>query len=238
MEYNNNTVETPKDMGSKHKPFNLDIDVINTKHRQENNTTYCDMAFKLNLNEFENNYFTFSESFIKNKISEFLPIIKTIYNYSYSDFNPIVAKFYILPTGTAKVLVFDSQYYKKYRKFDNEHLLSVGQIIPAKKVLNAVNKYGEINEYNYCSTFKTTGKAVCMANDQYNQLFGEALSQQKAMLKASIRINKLFKVISNKAEQMYKTLETAISATDSYNIRLTEMIAKSSDNETNETDSQ
>lgn len=206
------------------KHFELSIDVINTRHRKEDNTTYCDMSFKINLNEFERMTHTFNESFIKNEISEFLPIVKTIYNYSYSDTNPVIAKFYILPSGTAKVLEFNTQYYKKYRKFDNEHLLSVDQIIPVKQILNAVNKYGEMNVYNYCPTFKVTGKAVCAPEDVYDSKIGEVLSEEKAMIKASTRINKLFKVIAKKTLNMYGTLEGAISHTDEYNTRITNLI--------------
>ena len=177
----------------------LNVSIQDTTYRTEGNTTYCDMIIKVNLNNFENQFFGFTPTFVKKVISEHLPVVKTITNYCYSDLTPVVAKYYITPGGKAKVLAFDKNYYKKYRKVQPENLVNVGDMIPVKDIIKTS---GECESYDYCQTFTVTGKAVCVPGDEYNENKGMLISSAKATSKAAQRINRLYEAIRNRIEKM------------------------------------
>ena len=177
----------------------LNVSIQDTTYRTEGNTTYCDMIIKVNLNNFENQFFSFTPTFVKKVISEHLPVVKTITNYCYSDLTPVVAKYYITPGGKAKVLAFDKNYYKKYRKIQPENLVNVGDMIPVKDIIKTS---GECESYDYCQTFTVTGKAVCVPGDVYNEDKGMLISSAKATAKAAQRINRLYQAIRNRIEKM------------------------------------
>ena len=178
----------------------LNVSIQDTTYRTEGNTTYCDMIIKVNLNNFENQFFGFTPTFVKKVISEHLPVVKTVTNYCYSDLTPVVAKYYITPGGQAKVLAFDKNYYKKYRKVDSENLLNVGQMIPVKDIIKTC---GECESYDYCQTFTVTGKAVCVPEDEYSADKGKLIASSKAAAKAAQRINRLYQAIRDRIEKMH-----------------------------------
>lgn len=178
----------------------LNVSIQDTTYRTEGNTTYCDMIIKVNLNNFENQFFNFTPTFVKKVISEHLPVVKTVTNYCYSDINPVVAKYYITPGGSAKVLAFDKNYYKKYRKVANDNLLTIGQMVPIKDIIKTC---GECETYDYCQTFTVTGKAVCVPGDEYSADKGKLIASSKATAKAAQRINRLYQAIRDRIEKMH-----------------------------------
>lgn len=178
----------------------FDAKVLNTKLRTEDNTVYCDMTVKVNLRHYEEMFFQFNQSFIKNVIGAYLPIVCTVTNANYSMNEPVVAKYYILPGGTAKVLVFNRKYYKNVRGKDVDFLPQVGDIIPARTIIKPL---GECIEYDYCETFKVTAKAVCAPEDTFVQSIGEELSSHRAALKAGSTICTLYGAIQARAQKMW-----------------------------------
>ena len=186
------------------KNSGISVNIQDTKYRIEGSTTYCDMTVKVNLNNFEEKYFIFTQPFIKKVLSEHLPVVMSIINYSYSDTEPVVAKYYITPGGDAKVLKFDRYYYKKVRRFSNEELVKVGDIIPVKQMVTACN---ECVEYDYCETFKVTGKAVCLSEDVFDEKIGRAISSWKATSKAVNRLAKLYSALMARTETMNNSLK-------------------------------
>lgn len=208
----------------------LNVSIQDTTYRTDGNTTYCDMIIKVNLNNFENQFFGFTPTFVKKVISEHLPVVKTVTNYCYSDITPVVAKYYITPGGQAKVLVFDKNYYKKYRKVDNDSLLTVGQMIPVKDIIKTC---GECESYDYCQTFTVTGKAVCVPDDEYNADKGKLIASSKATAKAAHRINRLYQAIRDRIEKMHNCINdehtTSLNWIDQSN-KVIESINKAIDN--------
>lgn len=178
----------------------FDAKVLNTKFRTEGNTVYCDMTVKVNLRHYEEMFFQFNQSFIKNVIGAYLPIVCTITNANYSMNEPVVAKYYILPGGTAKVLAFNRKYYKNVRGKAADFLPQVGDIIPARTI---IKPHGECVEYDYCETFKVTAKAVCAPEDTFVQSIGEELSLHRAELKAASTIFMLYGAIQRRAQKMW-----------------------------------
>ena len=178
----------------------LNVSIQDTTYRTDGNTTYCDMIIKVNLNNFENQFFGFTPTFVKKVISEHLPVVKTVTNYCYSDLHPVVAKYYITPGGKAKVLAFDTNYYKKYRKLGSEKLMNVGDMVPIKDIIKTC---GECETYDYCQTFTVTGKAVCLPGDEYNKDQGMIIASSKATAKAAQRINRLYQAIRDRIEKMH-----------------------------------
>jgi len=178
----------------------FDAKVLNTKFRTEDSTVYCDMTVKVNLRHYEEMFFQFNQSFIKNVIGTYLPIVCTVTNANYSMNEPVVAKYYILPGGTAKVLAFNRKYYKHVRGKDTEFLPQVGDIIPVRTIIKPL---GECVEYDYCETFKVTAKAVCAPEDTFVQSIGEELSLHRAALKAGSTICTLYGAIQARAQKMW-----------------------------------
>ena len=183
----------------------LNVTIQDTKYRVDGNAVYCDMIVKVNLDSFEQQYFQFTPKFVKKVIGEHLPIVKSITNYCYSDVHPLVAKYYIVPGGGAKVLAFDKNYYKKCRKLDNEKLLNVGDVIPVKQIIKTDC---ECETYDYCQTFTITGKAVCLPEDEFNLEKGKFLASCKAAEKVSKRVSRLYHAIWNRAGAAFKAVET------------------------------
>ena len=186
----------------------LTISVQDTKYRTEGRTTYCDMAVKVNLNSFENQFCQFTQTFIKKVIGEHLPLVETVIDHNYSDLKPVVAKYYLLPGGPAKVLAFDRKYYKHLRKFPEELLLNVGDIIPAKDI---ILRAGQCVEYDYCQTFTVTGKAVCVDGDTFDPKTGQMIALSKATAKASTRIHNLYKAIHQRCHLMADEIDTGLA---------------------------
>lgn len=183
----------------------LSVTIQDTKYRVEGNVTYCDMLVKVNLNSFENQFYHFTPDFVRKTISEHLPIVKSVVNYGYSDLYPVVAKYYILPGGPAKVLAFNKKYYRRYHGLDNSELLNVGDMIP-------VNKMPKVNcecvQYDYCQTFTVTGKAVCLPEDQFDEEKGKAIASQKALEKGAHRVNRLYSAILDRTQKMWTEIYT------------------------------
>ena len=177
----------------------LNVSIQDTTYRIDGNTTYCDMVIKVNLNNFENQFFNFTPTFVKKVISEHLPVVKTVTNFCYSDITPVVAKYYITPGGQAKVLAFDKNYYRKYRQVEPNRFLEVGQMVPVKDIIKT---YGECESYDYCQTFTVTGKAVCVPDDEYNMDKGKLIASSKATAKAAQRINRLYQAIRDRIGKM------------------------------------
>ena len=191
----------------------LNVSIQDTTYRTEGNTTYCDMIIKVNLNNFENQFFGFTPTFVKKVISEHLPVVKTVTNYGYSDLTPVVAKYYITPGGKAKVLAFDKNYYKKYRKVDSDNLLNVGDMVPIKDIIKTC---GECESYDYCQTFTVTGKAVCVPDDEYNADKGKLIASSKATAKAAQRINRLYQAIRERIDKMHTCINDEYATTLSW----------------------
>lgn len=183
----------------------FDAKVLNTKFRTEDNTVYCDMTVKVNLRHYEEMFFQFNQSFIKNVIGTYLPIVCTVTNANYSMNEPVVAKYYILPGGTAKVLAFNRKYYRHVRGKDTDFLPQVGDIIPARTIIKPL---GECVEYDYCETFKVTAKAACAPEDTFVQSIGEKMSLYRAELKAASTIDMLYRTVKERAKKMldYNTI--------------------------------
>lgn len=181
------------------------INIQDTKFRVENNVTYCDMVLKVNLNSFEQQFFQFTPKFVKKVISEHLPVVRTITNYSYSDTNHVVAKYYITPGGNAKVMAFDKKYYKNYYGLTNDKLFNVGDEIPVKSIIKP--RYHECDNYDYCQTFTVTGKAICLPEDEFTKSKGELIASSKAAMKGAVRINRLYECMWQKVTKTLKTVE-------------------------------
>lgn len=186
------------------KPSVLNVTIQDTQFRIEGNTTYCDMLVKVNLKSFEEQFYHFTPTFVKKVIGEHLPIIKSVINYGYSELEPVVAKYYILPGGPVKVLAFNKKYYKQFYGFDETEVLNVGDIIPLKDMV----KVGcECVQYDYCQTFTVTGKAVCLPEDEFNEDYGKHLASCKACEKITLRVKSLFKVINDKVIKMQEAVK-------------------------------
>lgn len=198
---------------TENKPFVLNVTIQDTKYRIEGNVTYCDMLVKVNLNSFENQFYHFTPDFVRKTISEHLPIVKSVINYGYSDLEPVVAKYYILPGGPAKVLAFNQKYYKRYHRLDNSELLEVGDFMPVNK-LPKVNY--ECVQYDYCQTFTVTGKAICLPEDQFDEEKGKALASQKAIAKGAKRVNRLYAAILGKTTKMMNEIQTQYDITSEW----------------------
>lgn len=188
----------------------LNVTIQDTKYRVEGNATYCDMVIKVNLNAFEQKFHQFTPNFVKKVIGEHLPVVKTILNYGYSDLEPVVAKYYMIPGGPAKVLAFNKKYYKRYHNFTNDQLVEVGDIIPVKEIVKAC---GECVQYDYCQTFVVTGKAICLPDDQFDDEKGKALASQKAIAKGAKRINRLYGAILGKTTKMVDEIQAQYNIT-------------------------
>ncbi len=203
----------------------LNVTIQNTKYRIDGNTIHCDMLVKVNLNSFENQFFHFTPDFVRKTISEHLPIVKSVINYGYSDLEPVVAKYYILPGGPAKVLAFNKKYYKRYHGFDDSQLLEVGDMIPIKD-LPKVNY--ECVQYDYCQTFTVTGKAVCLPEDEFDEEKGKLIASQKAACKGAVRVNRLYAAILGKANKMMNEIQTEYDTTNGW-VKQAENIKESID---------
>ena len=175
----------------------LNVKVNDTVYSTDGNSIKCEMAVSVNLNNFEQQFFTFTPAFVKKVIGKHLPIIKTVINHNME--NPVVAKYYILPGGPVKVLEFNRDYYKRYRGFKREELLNIGQEIPINKVPKSS---GECEMFDYCESFMVTGKAICHPDDTFNLEKGKVVAQAKAIVKASARLELLFNEILDRANKM------------------------------------
>jgi hypothetical protein len=182
----------------------LNVSIQNTNFRFEGNTTFCDLVVKVNLKNFEKQFYQFTPTFIKNVIGEYLPIVKSVVNYGYSDLKPVVAKYYITPGGPARVLSFDKKYYKLMRGLDDSCLFEPGDLIPVK---NMVKVHNECVQYDYCQTFTVTGKAVCLPEDVFNEETGRNIAYKKAMDKGYSRMLHLFNTLSNKTKKMFEEID-------------------------------
>lgn len=158
----------------------------------ENRTVTCTIACKINLNELERQFMSMNKPFIKNVIGNYLPIIKAIYNYNYSD-SPVV-KYYIVPGEDVKVLDIDNEYFEEYKNTDVNHYM--GEYINRKDVLNACYSDGEVTYFEYCETFKTTGRAVCDEHDEFDETIGKSIALNKATRTACLRVIGLYSKIN------------------------------------------
>lgn len=186
----------------------LNTKIQDTKYSVEGNIVHCELTLKINLKNFEEKFFGFTQSFIKNDIGKYLPILKTVCNYNHSDENPVVARYYIMPDGTAKVLAYNRQYYKRLQKlhiYNMKKLAMVGDIIPAKYTAPAL---GETEYYDYCTTFRVTGKATCHPNDKFNEKIGKILAYGKAISKAINHVERLYETIWIRVGCMSDTIKT------------------------------
>lgn len=191
----------------------LNVTIQDTQFHTDGNATYCDMLVKVNLNSFENQFYHFTPTFVKKVIGEHLPIVKSVINYGYSELEPVVAKYYILPGGPVKVLAFNKKYYKRFHGFDESELLEVGDIISMKEMPKVSCK---CVQYDYCQTFTVTGKAVCLPEDEFDIEKGKALASQKAVAKGAQRINRLYAAILGKTTKMMNEIQAQYDITNNW----------------------
>lgn len=185
----------------------INFDILRETYDKVDGKTVCTLNCKISLMEFERKNFSFTEHFIKEKIGNWLPTIKTIYNYSLK--NPIIGKFYILPSAigyTAKVIEYNTEYYSQYRHIPSDKLLNKGDIINIKSIPGVYRKVGETSDITYTETFKITGVSKCHPDDSYNESTGSYIALNKAMTKLNKYITGLYTAICGLTEPITKSI--------------------------------
>ena len=167
----------------------LNIKILDEKYtvNEQDGTVQCRLRCKINLNEFERQYFNFNQNFIKNVISKYLPI-----TYIHRNHNGDFEKFYLLPNSTAKVIEASNcfDYYSgKYK----EHEIIKKSELPKS---NRGDSFGEVF-YKYHDTFTVYATAKCHPEDEFDESVGSNVALMKAMKIANHRLRGLSWEIHN-----------------------------------------
>ena len=169
------------------------------KVSDDGRTTICTMECKLNLREFERQYMQFTRNFIKNRMSKYVPVVYTVSSFDYkSGVDKCRAKYLVMPGGgKAVVLYLDREYYR-----DADSLPDDRDVIAKSRMLRARARKGEVGEYDYTCKIRVEGKAVCSAEDKFDENVGQAVAGTKAFIKMQKRVVGLFNEINGVADRM------------------------------------
>lgn len=173
-------------MEKDNKPNAITLRIVKEEYYHDGKTTICRIRVKTNIKEFERKYFTFTPSFIKHTVGEYLPTIQTIYNYRDKEME--CAKFYHIPGSKVKVLHFYTNYYQRFRNYPDEMCLKDGDMVLPSQVPGVNTKIGECSTIDYCDSFTVQAQTTCADEDVYDKIIGENVALSKAMMKATTRI--------------------------------------------------
>ena len=180
-------------------------------YSSDEKTVECTLECRLGLREFEKQYFVFTENFVKNKLSKYLPVVYSVYSPDYSEGTDVCRARYLLHPfdGTALVLHIDRDYYSA-RGCCGEKIPEKRDIVKKREIAKCKGELSEYGKYDYTETISVSAKATCHDGDKYLKETGEAVSLAKAMVKMSKRIAGVYDEIRDLLDSAQEDLTSAL----------------------------